>query len=55
MDDWHYPLIFETQKYAAPEQLDSSQEQTCKIDIWSFGCIFFELLMGRPLFRKSFE
>ncbi|KAJ8769269.1 hypothetical protein K2173_002197 [Erythroxylum novogranatense] len=40
-----------TRWYRAPELCGSfSSKYTPAIDIWSIGCIFAELLMGRPLF-----
>jgi len=49
-----------TRSYSAPEilgALDSSletSEYTCAVDIWSLGCVIFEVLVGRVLFRKEF-
>jgi serine/threonine protein kinase len=41
-----------TVHYAAPEQFE---EQVCttKVDVFSFGLIIYELLLGRPLFPVS--
>jgi serine/threonine protein kinase len=36
--------------YRAPELLFGSTKYTNKIDMWSLGCIFAELLIGSPLF-----
>ena len=36
--------------YRAPELLYGSTRYTNKIDMWSLGCIFAELLVGFPLF-----
>jgi len=48
-----------TPSYAAPEilgALDSSletSEYTCAVDIWSLGCVMFEVLTGSVLFRME--
>jgi len=39
-----------TRWYRAPELLLSNTHYTGAIDIWAAGCIFAELLMGKPLF-----
>ncbi|CAH8342111.1 unnamed protein product [Eruca vesicaria subsp. sativa] len=39
-----------TRWYRAPELLLNSSAYTKAIDMWSVGCIFFELVTGRPLF-----
>lgn len=36
--------------YRAPELIFGSTNYTTKIDIWSLGCVFAELLIGQPLF-----
>lgn len=35
--------------YRAPELLYGSENYNNKIDIWSVGCLFAEILIGRPL------
>ncbi|KAI8335373.1 cell wall integrity MAP kinase [Chlamydoabsidia padenii] len=40
-----------TRYYRAPEIMLSFQNYTKAIDMWSVGCIFAELLCGRPLFK----
>lgn len=37
--------------YRAPELILGSKYYTKKIDMWAFGCIFFELLTLQPLFN----
>mmetsp|Transcript_9622 Transcript_9622/g.10961 ORF Transcript_9622/g.10961 Transcript_9622/m.10961 type:complete len:405 (-) Transcript_9622:362-1576(-) len=36
--------------YRAPELIFGSTEYSTSIDLWSLGCVFGELLLGRPLF-----
>src|ERR1700712_4713056 len=36
--------------YRAPEVILTWQDYNEKIDIWSAGCIFAEMLQGKPLF-----
>jgi p38 MAP kinase len=42
-----------TRYYRAPEIMLTWQEYTEKVDIWSTGCIFAEMLRGAPLFPAS--
>ena len=37
--------------YRAPEILLGERHYTPAVDVWSVGCIVYELLTGRPLFR----
>lgn len=37
--------------YRAPELLLNCDEYGLKIDVWSMGCILWELVVGRPLFK----
>ncbi|KAG2324718.1 hypothetical protein Bca52824_007446 [Brassica carinata] len=39
-----------TRWYRAPELLLNSSAYTTAIDMWSVGCVFLELMTGRPLF-----
>ncbi|KAL9244347.1 hypothetical protein vseg_018133 [Gypsophila vaccaria] len=39
-----------TRWYRAPELLLNSSDYTAKIDVWSVGCIYMELMNRRPLF-----
>ena len=41
--------------YRAPEIFYGDSYYGNKIDIWSIGCIFAELIIGRPLFKASNE
>eukprot|EP00252_Welwitschia_mirabilis_P008667 TRINITY_DN2069_c0_g1_i1.p1 TRINITY_DN2069_c0_g1~~TRINITY_DN2069_c0_g1_i1.p1 ORF type:complete len:403 (-),score=52.01 TRINITY_DN2069_c0_g1_i1:264-1472(-) len=36
--------------YRAPELIFGATEYSCAIDMWSVGCVFAELLLGKPLF-----
>jgi serine/threonine protein kinase len=40
-------------RYISPEILNQSSSYGEKIDIWSFGCIVYELLMLRKAFQGS--
>jgi len=41
--------------YRAPDVLLGSQNYSTQVDIWSVGCIFAEMVNGRPLFPGSSE
>lgn len=41
--------------YRAPEVLMGYQEYSASIDIWSLGCVFYELITGRPLIESDSE
>ena len=41
--------------YRAPEIILGSEDYLFGVDIWSVGCIFAELAMGRPLFEGQNE
>ncbi|CAD8176119.1 unnamed protein product [Paramecium pentaurelia] len=36
--------------YQAPEIIKGSDNYQASVDIWSLGCLFFELFQGEPLF-----
>ncbi|KAJ5902216.1 mitogen-activated protein kinase Hog1 [Penicillium taxi] len=42
-----------TRFYRAPEIMLTWQKYSAKVDIWSVGCIFAEMLCGRPIFPAS--
>ena len=49
-----------TQIYGAPEVLgldsnSETSEYTNSVDIWSLGCVIYELLAGEPLFASAFQ
>jgi glycogen synthase kinase 3 beta len=39
--------------YRAPELVFGSSDYSTAIDVWSFGCVLAELLLGSPLFPGS--
>jgi len=41
--------------YRAPDVLMGSKKYSTSVDIWSVGCIFAEMVNGRPLFPGSSE
>ena len=41
--------------YRAPDVLMGSRKYSTQVDIWSVGCIFAEMVNGRPLFPGSSE
>lgn len=50
------PILTEgvaTRWYRAPEVLLGSKSYSTPADIWSFGCIIFEILAQKPLFPGS--
>lgn len=48
------PLVV-TLYYRAPELLLGTEIYSPAIDMWSFGCIFAEILLGTPLFQEATE
>ena len=41
--------------YRAPEIFYGDSYYTTKVDIWSIGCVFTELVLGNPIFKASSE
>lgn len=41
--------------YRAPELIMGSQNYDCSIDVWSTGCILFELITRTPMFPGDAE
>lgn len=41
--------------YRGPELLLGATEYSMELDIWALGCIFGELLRGKPLFPGKTE
>ncbi|KAH3686024.1 hypothetical protein WICPIJ_003024 [Wickerhamomyces pijperi] len=52
-DELTYPYI-QSRFYRAPEVLLGAR-YTTQIDIWSFGCVIYEMYKGRPLFPAKDE
>jgi serine/threonine protein kinase len=44
-----------TVHYAAPEQYQEEIECTSKVDVFSFGLILYEILVGSPVFPSSMQ
>ena len=53
--DWeHHSTIIQTRHYRAPEViLELGWSQSC--DVWSIGCILFELYLGFTLFQVNLK
>lgn len=49
-DDHNLTEYVVTRWYRAPEVMVSARQYTEKVDVWSVGCIFAELLLGKPMF-----
>lgn len=47
----HLTEYVATRWYRAPEIMLAFRGYTRAIDVWSIGCIFAELMLGRPLFK----
>lgn len=41
--------------YRAPELLMGSTSYGVSIDLWSVGCVFAEILMGKPILKGRTE
>ncbi|XP_028795348.1 cell division control protein 2 homolog, partial [Neltuma alba] len=54
-DPWTtYPI--KTSEYSAPELLFGSRRYSKEADMWSVGCVFGEMVTGKPVFQgKSQE
>ena len=42
---------FGTESYLAPEIVNECTSYNTKIDIWSFGCVLYEMLKLKQLFK----
>ena len=42
-----------TLRYMSPEQLEATQPVDFRADIYSLGATLYELLTGKPLFRRE--
>jgi serine/threonine protein kinase len=47
----HLTEYVATRWYRAPEIMLAFRRYNTAIDVWSIGCIFGELLLGKPLFK----
>src|SRR5262245_8269293 len=50
----HKDVVLGTPRYMSPEQL-RGQPVDRRADIWAFGCIFYQVLCGRPPFAAEAE
>jgi serine/threonine protein kinase len=45
-----------TQGYRAPEMIGEEDSQfNSKVDIWAFGCIFFQVVNGKKAYKDDFQ
>lgn len=54
--DENCPVLTEyvaTRWYRAPEILLGANEYGKSVDMWSLGCIFAEIMIGKPIFPGS--
>ena len=43
----------QSRRYRAPEIYYRKKSYTTAVDMWSFGCLLFEMYCGEPLFMAS--
>lgn len=43
----------EMSNYSAPEMVTNKADANHKVDIWAAGCIFYEMMMGKPLLEDK--
>jgi len=44
-----------TRWYRAPEVMISWQDYSTGVDVWAVGCIFGEMMLGKPIFVGTDE
>ena len=55
MPNKNYTSEVVTLWYRPPDILLGNEQYNAKIDIWSIGCIFAEMVNGKPLFKGKNE
>lgn len=55
MPNKNYTSEVVTLWYRPPDILLGNEQYNAKIDIWSIGCIFAEMVKGKPLFKGKNE
>lgn len=55
MPNKNYTSEVVTLWYRPPDVLLGNEQYNAKIDIWSIGCIFGEMVNGKPMFKGKNE
>lgn len=45
--------IIGTSQYMPPEAFDKANGYSYSFDVWSFGCVLYEVVVGRPPFGQA--
>lgn len=48
-----YESLVGTPEYIAPEQFNEKLSYDYSVDIWSLGCVMYEMVEGNPPFKDS--